>query len=61
MKKKALFSICAVFFLLFAVVMIRHQPSPVIIAFSLIALCFAIMVGFGWISVKKKNPESLNK
>lgn len=58
MIKKAVHSILVVFFLLIAVAVIRYEPSPVYIAFSLIALCFFTMLGFGWISAKKKNPES---
>jgi hypothetical protein len=58
MIKKAVPWILAVFFLLIAAAVIRYEPSPVYIAFSLIALCFFTMLGFGWISANKKDPGS---
>jgi len=58
MKRNLRYSVGVVCFLALATVVSRCDMSPVCVASSLFALCFLAMLGFGWISTKKKNPES---
>jgi hypothetical protein len=55
MKKKTVFVSSMALFLLLAVIVGRCDLSPVWLGFSLFALCFLALLGFGWISVKKES------
>jgi di/tricarboxylate transporter len=55
MKKKVFYSLLAVLFLVLAAAVGIYKPSPVLIAFSLVVLCLFAMLGFGWISARKKE------
>jgi Flp pilus assembly protein TadB len=59
MKSKRAYFLFSGLFLLLALVVSLGVLSPVLVAFSLFAMCILVMLVLGWISKKATHPESL--